>query len=217
MALLRGTQRRASVHADAPRFAGQKIIQKNFEFVAVSKFLCMCSGTFCSTSMGHRCRSPVCGNVARVRNPMRMSFYRPRRVRAWRPRLRWLRYNTHFRRLACLLRSSWRGTASQHTYVPVRMVWPVCISVYILRTSCTYGFVSAKGDSTSISLLCTVCSPRTVAGCLDGLVAIVKKWPQRVPSIFHELLTIDGLLKLRCLRQLLLPLSLLAVHSSICC
>ena len=36
MALLRGTQRRASVHADAPRFAGQKIIQKNFEFVAVS-------------------------------------------------------------------------------------------------------------------------------------------------------------------------------------
>ena len=81
MALLRGTQRRASVHADAPRFAGQKIIQKNFEFVAVSKFLCMCSGTFCSTSMGHRCRSPVCGNMARVRNPMRMSFYRPRRVR----------------------------------------------------------------------------------------------------------------------------------------
>ena len=46
MALLRGTQRRASVHADAPRFAVQKIIQKNFEFVAVSKFLCMCSGTF---------------------------------------------------------------------------------------------------------------------------------------------------------------------------
>ena len=108
----------------------------------------------------------------------------PATASAWRPRLLWLRYYTHFRRLACLLRSSWHGTTRQHTYVPVRMVWPVCISVYILRTSCTYGFVSAKGDSTSISLLCTVCSPRTVAGCLDGLVAIVKKWPRPVPSIF---------------------------------
>ena len=122
-----------------------------------------------------------------------------------------------YRRLACLLRSSWHSMARPHTFVPVHTVWPVCISVNILRTSCTYGFVSAKGDPTSISLLCTVCSPRTVASCRDGLVAVVQKWPRHVPLNFHELLTIDGLLKLRCLHQLLLPLSLLVVHSSICC
>ena len=218
MALLCGTQRRASVHADAPRFAGQKIIKGKFEF-------CRCIQVFVHVFrilLLHQHGTQMSFSRLWKRGPRKKSDennlclqhgYLPAKASAWRPRLRWLRY-TQFRRLACLLRSSWHGTARQHTYVPVRMVWPVCIPVYILRTSCTYGFVSAEGDSTSIiSLLGMVCSQRTVGGCLDGLIAIVKKWPRRVPSILHELLMIDGLLKLRCPRQLRLPVSLLAVHS----
>ena len=96
--------------------------KKNFEFVAVSKFLCMSSETCCSTSMGN-------------------------------------------------------------------------INFMVM-----HGLFSTD----------------TAAWCRDGLVAIVKKWLRHVPSIFHELLTTDGLWKLRCLRQLLLPLSLLVVHASVC-
>ena len=41
MALLRSTQRRASVHADAPRLAGQKIIKRFFSLSLYPSF-CAC-------------------------------------------------------------------------------------------------------------------------------------------------------------------------------